>query len=181
MAVIRARYFIPLAIFVVLGIFLARGLQLNPRHVPSPLIGKPVPDFSLPRLFQPQNMFAPTELAGQVWLLNVWASWCVACRQEHEVIKSLVSSNPAPVIGLNYKDTVPDAMRWLEQLGNPYALSVVDAAGLVGIDWGVYGVPETFVIDHKGVIRYKHIGPITAEDAQSVILPLVKDLQQHST
>lgn len=178
MAAKAARYYISLAVFLVVGIFLAFGLKLNPRLVPSPLIDKPAPDFSLPRLFQPEKTFAPGELEGQVWVLNVWASWCVACRQEHDVIKRLADSNPAPIIGLNYKDAVPDAMRWLGQLGNPYKLSVVDADGQVGIDWGVYGVPETFVIDDKGLIRYKHIGPISAEDAEGIILPLIKGLQQ---
>lgn len=181
MAAGKARFYIPLGIFLVMGVFLAAGLTLNPRLVPSPLIDKPVPEFSLPRLFQPNDTFVPADLKGKVWVLNVWASWCVACRQEHAVITRLAASNLAPVVGLNYKDVVSDALRWLDQFGNPYTLSAVDADGEVGIDWGVYGVPETFVIDVDGVIRYKHIGPVSDEDADGVILPLIRELRQGST
>lgn len=177
MATRTVRYFIPLVVFVALAVFLARGLKLDPRLVPSPLVGKSVPEFSLPRLFQPDKVFSPVDLEGKVWVLNVWASWCVACREEHDVLKALVGRNPIAVIGLNYKDTVPEALRWLEQLGNPYKLSVVDAEGQVGIDWGVYGVPETFVIDNEGIIRYKHIGPISSNDLEQTILPLIEELQ----
>lgn len=180
MAKSKARFYIPLAVFVVMGVFLAAGLSLNPRLVPSPLIDKPVPGFSLPRLFEPDNPFAPSEFKGTTWVLNVWASWCVSCREEHAVITRLAESNLAPVVGLNYKDTVGDAKRWLDHFGNPYTLSAVDAEGNVGIDWGVYGVPETFVIDGAGVIRYKHIGPVTDEDADTVIIPLLRELQASS-
>ena len=175
------RYFTPLVIFIALAVFLALGLKLDPRHVPSPLVGKRVPEFSLPRLSNPGQEFAPVDLQGQVWVLNVWASWCVAGREEHDVLKDLVGRNPVIVIGLNYKDTVADAIQWLEQLGNPYELSVVDAEGQVGIDWGVYGVPETFVIDHEGIIRYKHIGPINSKDVDQTILPLIEDLQRSTS
>lgn len=175
------RYFTPLVIFIALAVFLALGLKLDPRHVPSPLVGKRVPEFSLPRLSNSGQEFAPVDLQGQVWVLNVWASWCVACREEHDVLKDLVGRNPVIVIGLNYKDTVADAIQWLEQLGNPYELSVVDAEGQVGIDWGVYGVPETFVIDHEGIIRYKHIGPINSKDVDQTILPLIEDLQRSTS
>lgn len=173
-----ARYYIPLVLFAVLAGFLAIGLKLDPRHVPSPLIDKPVPDFSLPLLDRPELAFTPDQFKGSVWVLNVWASWCVACREEHEVLKLLVSRNTAPLVGLNYKDEVPAALNWLQRLGDPYALSVVDAAGQVGIDWGVYGVPETFVIDGAGIIRYKHIGPITTEDVDRTLLPLIETLQR---
>ena len=178
MATKSVRYFIPLAIFIALAVFLALGLKLDPRHVPSPLVGKRVPEFSLPRLLDPDKTFTPTNLAGKVWVLNVWASWCVACREEHDVLKELVDQNPIILVGLNYKDTIPQAMQWLEQLGNPYELSVVDADGQIGIDWGVYGVPETFVIDNEGIIRYKHIGPITSDKVQQTILPLIERLQR---
>lgn len=177
MATKAVRYFIPLVIFVALAVFLALGLRLDPRHVPSPLVGKRVPEFSLPHLFHPDQVFTPIDLKGKVWVLNVWASWCVACREEHDVLKGLVDRNSIIVIGLNYKDAVPDAIQWLEQLGDPYELSVVDAEGQVGIDWGVYGVPETFVIDNEGIIRYKHIGPISSNDLEQTILPLIEDLQ----
>ncbi|MDJ0956647.1 MAG: DsbE family thiol:disulfide interchange protein [Arenicellales bacterium] len=175
------RYFIPLVVFIALAVFLGLGLKLDPRHVPSPLVGKRVPEFSLPRLFYPDKAFTPVDLQGRVWVLNVWASWCVACREEHDVLKDLVGRNPVTVIGLNYKDTVTEAIQWLEQLGNPYELSVVDAEGQVGIDWGVYGVPETFVIDHEGIIRYKHIGPISSTDVEKTILPLIEDLQRSTS
>ena len=172
------RFYIPLVLFVIMGAFLAVGLKLDPRHVPSPLIDKPVPEFSLPRLDDPEQSFNPADLKGTVWVLNVWASWCVSCRAEHDVLKDMVSRNPVPVVGLNYKDKVLDAQTWLRRLGDPYYLSVVDAQGQVGIDWGVYGVPETFVIDNKGIIRYKHIGPIDFEVVKKTILPIVEELQQ---
>lgn len=172
------RFYIPLIIFVVMGAFLAIGLKLDPSRVPSPLIDKPVPDFSLPRLHDPDKNFNPAELKGTVWVLNVWASWCVSCRAEHDVLKDMVSRNPVPVVGLNYKDKVADALTWLERLGDPYFVSVVDAQGQVGIDWGVYGVPETFVIDDQGIIRYKHIGPIDLKVVKNTILPIVEELQQ---
>ncbi len=175
------RFYVPLLIFITLGVFLAAGLKLDPRHVPSPLVDKPVPNFSLPRLHQPNEVFTPDQMNGRVWLLNVWASWCVACRQEHEVIKRLAEIEQIVVIGLNYKDAAADAKRWLEQLGNPYELSAVDDAGQVGIDWGVYGVPETFIIDQYGIIRHKHIGPISTQDVETTILPLIKSLEQASS
>ena len=180
MATKATRYYIPLAVFVILAVFLAIGLKLDPRHVPSPLVDKPAPDFSLPLLHQPNLKFTPDEMHGKVWVLNVWASWCVACRQEHEVITQL-ARDQVPIVGLNYKDTIVDAKQWLDRLGDPYVLSAVDAAGQVGIDWGVYGVPETFVVDKNGIIRYKHIGPISAEDAAGTILPLIKSLDQSSS
>ena len=172
-----AKFLIPLAIFVVLAIFLGRGLSLDPREVPSPLIDKPAPTFSLARLDQPGQMIGTEELRGQVWILNVWASWCVACRDEHPVLVEFAKSGVAPIYGLNYKDKREPAMNWLQQLGNPYTASIFDESGRVGIDFGVYGVPETFVIDKAGVIRYKKTGPVTPETIQSTILPLVKKLQ----
>ena len=171
------KFLIPLGIFVVLVIFLGRGLSLDPREVPSPLIGKPAPAFSLSQLDKPAQMIGTEQLLGQVWILNVWASWCVACRDEHPVLVEFSKTGVAPIYGLNYKDKREPAMNWLQQLGNPYTASIFDESGRVGIDFGVYGVPETFVIDKLGVIRYKKTGPVTQETIQSTILPLVKKLQ----
>lgn len=171
------RFLVPLAIFIVLVAFLGIGLGLNPREVPSPLINKPAPAFQLPQLHRPDQTFSQQDMKGSVWLLNVWASWCVSCREEHPLLVEFARTNVVPVYGLNYKDKPDDALAWLKQFGDPYALSIVDRDGRVGIDYGVYGVPETFVIDKQGMIRYKQIGPITPEALQNKILPLVKELQ----
>jgi cytochrome c biogenesis protein CcmG, thiol:disulfide interchange protein DsbE len=170
------RYLIPLALFIVLVVLLAVGLKLDPKHIPSPFIGKPAPTFDLPILHNPQQHIKTADLQGQVWLLNVWASWCVSCRAEHEVVKRFVAMGMAPVYGLNYKDKPEDAKRWLNALGDPYQASLMDISGDVGIDWGVYGVPETFVIDKKGIVRYKQVGPVTNSIIDEKILPLVKEL-----
>lgn len=172
------RFLIPLVLFIVLAIFLGIGLNRDPREVPSPLVGKPAPAFSLPQLEAETAQFAPKDMLGKVWLLNVWASWCVSCRQEHPVLVEFAKSKVAPLIGLDYKDQRVDAKGWLAQFGNPYDLSVVDADGRVGIDYGVYGVPETYVIDKAGTIRFKQIGPVTPEVLQGKILPLIKELQK---
>ncbi|MCU0814301.1 MAG: DsbE family thiol:disulfide interchange protein [Burkholderiaceae bacterium] len=166
----------PLAIFAVVVGFLAAGLTLKPREVPSPLVGKPAPAFELPKLHAADERLAVADLRGRVWLLNVWASWCTACQIEHPVLVDLARSGAVTLVGLNYKDKRADALRWLQQHGDPYVTSVVDADGVVGIDWGVYGVPETFVIDKQGVIRHKHIGPVTPEALRETILPLVRAL-----
>jgi cytochrome c biogenesis protein CcmG/thiol:disulfide interchange protein DsbE len=171
------RFLFPLAIFIVLVGFLAAGLRLNPREVPSPLIGKPVPNFRLAQLHAGDKFISAEDMRGKVWLLNVWASWCVSCRQEHPVLIDLNQQNKIPIVGLNYKDDRAAAMAWLTQHGgDPYLVSAVDADGRVGIDFGVYGVPETFLIDKNGVIRYKHIGPVTAEALKTKILPLAEEL-----
>ena len=172
------RFLLPLGIFIVLVAFLAIGLNLNPREVPSPLIGKPAPAFVLPQLHQPEARFAPKDLQGKVWLLNVWASWCVSCRQEHPILVELAKRNIVPIYGLNYKDPREDALRWLKQFGDPYVLSIADVEGRVGIDYGVYGVPETYVIDKAGVIRFKQIGPVTQDVLEKTILPLIRELQK---
>ena len=171
-----ARYLVPLGIFLVLVVFLGVGLGLNPRQVPSPLIDRPAPAFVLPQLHAPEKSIGPEALRGQVWLLNVWASWCVSCRQEHPVLIDLAKSGEVPIYGLNYKDQREDALRWLVQWGDPYKLSIMDVKGATGIDYGVYGVPETFVIDKAGIIRYKQIGPLTPEILRDKILPLVRKL-----
>ena len=172
------RFLWPLGIFMALLAFLAIGLNLDPREVPSPLVGKPAPNFELPQLHQPEQTFAPREMQGKVWLLNVWASWCVSCRQEHPLLVELAEARTVPIYGLNYKDQRADALRWLKQFGDPYLMSISDLEGRVGIDYGVYGVPETYVIDKAGVIRYKQIGPVTREALDRKILPLVKELEK---
>ena len=172
------RFALPLGIFVVLAGFLFVGLGLNPREVPSPFIDKPAPAFQLSQLATPEQTFSPNQMQGQVWLLNVWASWCVACRIEHPLLVDLAKKRVVPIVGLNYKDKPDAALSWLGQLGNPYQLSATDTDGRVGIDYGVYGVPETFVIDKAGVIRFKQIGPITEDAWRNKILPLVQRLQQ---
>lgn len=170
------RYLLPLALFGVLLLFLWRGLSLNPREVPSPLIDKPAPKFHLPQLQDASKTLALEDLRGKVWLLNVWASWCVSCREEHAVLLDIARSGEVPIYGLNYKDQREDALAWLARFGNPYALSASDLEGRIGIDFGVYGVPETFLIDGDGRIRFKQIGPVTPEVWRSVLLPKVKQL-----
>ena len=169
------RYLLPLLIFIVLAGFLAVGLRLNPRELPSPLIDKPAPAFSLPRLDAPAQKLSLQDMRGKVWVLNVWASWCGPCRQEHPLIAELAKTG-VPVIGLNYKDKPADATAWLVELGDPFVTTVADREGVVGIDYGVYGVPETFVIDKAGLIRLKHVGPVTSEALRERILPMVRKL-----
>ena len=173
----RWRGFMPLAVFALLSVVLGIGLTLNPREVPSPFIGKPAPAFSLPGLHDESVTVSPASMRGQVWLLNVWASWCAPCREEHPVIVAAARDSGVPVIGLNYKDERSAARGWLRQLGDPYQAIAADRDGRVGIDWGVYGVPETFVIDRAGIIRHKVIGPLTADAWARQVLPLVKKLQ----
>ena len=170
------RFALPLGVFAALVLLLGMGLSLNPREVPSPLIGKPAPPFQLPLLHQPEQSFSPRDMQGKVWVLNVWASWCAACREEHPVLTDFARSGETPLYGLNYKDQRNDAIAWLRRYGDPYAASIVDADGRVGIDYGVYGVPETYVIDKQGVIRYKRIGVVTPEIVQKKIAPLIAQL-----
>jgi cytochrome c biogenesis protein CcmG/thiol:disulfide interchange protein DsbE len=173
----KAKFLIPLILFVILVGFLAVGLNRDPQEIPSPLIGKQAPAFELPQLADPQKIFSPESMKGKPWILNVWASWCVACREEHPVLVELGKLQVAPIIGLDYKDKRDDAMAMLARQGNPYLLSAFDAKGRVGIDYGVYGVPETYVIDKTGVIRFKHIGPITMELLRNKIIPLLDQLK----
>ncbi|MDA1107485.1 MAG: DsbE family thiol:disulfide interchange protein [Proteobacteria bacterium] len=174
----RARSLIPLGIFATLVALLWAGLYLNPHEVPSPLIDKPAPEFTLPQLQDPARNIGSKDLLGKVTLLNVWASWCVACREEHPLLVALAKTGQVDVYGLNYKDTRQDALRWLDGLGNPYVVSAFDEQGNVGIDYGVYGVPETYVIDRAGIIRYKMIGPLTEDNLKNIVLPLVRKLQE---
>ena len=171
------KFLLPLGLFIVLVGFLAVGLNRDPREVPSPLVGKPAPSFELAQLAEPARTFAPKDMQGKVWLLNVWASWCVSCRQEHPVLVEY-SKKGVPVVGLDYKDQREDGLRWLKQFGDPYLLSAWDGDGRVGIDYGVYGVPETYLIDKTGVIRHKHIGPVTPETMEQKILPMMKELDK---
>ena len=192
------RFLWPLFGFALLVVLLAIGLRLDPHDVPSPLVDKPAPAFSLPRIDAPEKQFSPADMLGQVWLLNVWATWCVSCRNEHPVLVDIARSHSIPLIGLNYKEVRGDggldadkltadaeqalaierAYGWLKRHGNPYLLSALDLDGRVGIDYGVYGVPETYVIDKAGVIRLKHIGPITPDVFSGKILPLVAELNK---
>jgi cytochrome c biogenesis protein CcmG, thiol:disulfide interchange protein DsbE len=170
------RFLIPLAVFLVLLAFLGAGLKLDPREVPSPLIGKPAPGFALARLDDAAQTIRREDMLGKVWMLNVWASWCVACREEHPLLVEFSRKKLLPLYGLNYKDQRADGLAWLGQFGNPYDASLFDVDGRVGIDFGVYGVPETFIIDRAGVVRLKHIGPLTPEVIQTKIEPLVRQL-----
>jgi len=170
------RYYWILGAFAALVALLAVGLNLNPRDVPSPLVGKPAPAFTLPQLAEPDKTLSPKDMQGKVWLFNVWASWCVACRVEHPLLVEFSRMGVVPMYGLNYKDKRDDAIGWLNKFGNPYTRSLSDTEGLVGIDFGVYGVPETFVIDKEGVIRFKQIGPVTPEVLRDQIIPLVRKL-----
>lgn len=188
----------PLVGFAVLVVLLGVGLTLNPRDVPSPLIGKPAPAFTLKQLAAADQTFSPQDLRGKVWLLNVWASWCVSCRQEHPLLVEFGKQQSVPLIGLNYKELRGDggidmsriaaddeerqarerAAGWLESHGNPYTLTALDLDGRVGIDYGVYGVPETYLIDKEGIIRLKHTGPLTPEVLSGKIMPLVAELSK---
>jgi len=194
------RFLLPLGLFLVLVVFLGIGLKLDPREVPSPFIGKPAPAFQLSQLEDPAKIITPKDLLGKVWLFNVWSSWCVSCRVEHPVLVALAKKNVVPIIGLNYKEVRGDggvdvarlelpeetalarrrAEKWLADHGNPYQMSVLDIDGRVGIDYGVYGVPETFVIDKSGTIRYKQTGPITSDALENKLLPLIRELNAKS-
>ena len=157
---------------------LAFGLRLDPREVPSPLIGRPAPAFELPLLQQPDKSFSQKDMLGTVWVMNVWASWCPPCLVEHPVVSELARSGIAPVVGLNYKDAREDALPWLKRNGDPFQVTVYDAVGRIAIDYGVYGVPETYVIDRNGVIRYKRVGPLTPEIVQKKLRPLIEELSK---
>ena len=172
------RFAIPLVLFLLLVAFLAIGLRHDPHEVPSPLINKPAPAFQLAQLKDPSRTFSAADMRGKVWLLNVWASWCVTCRDEHPLLIQYARSGALPIYGLNYKDKREDALSWLGELGDPYVLSVSDNDGRVGIDYGVYGAPETYLIDRDGVIRFKQIGPVTPDIWEKTILPLAQRLNK---
>jgi cytochrome c biogenesis protein CcmG/thiol:disulfide interchange protein DsbE len=170
---------IPLLVFTVIAVFLGIGLTLNPREVPSPLIGRAVPAFSLPPVLGRTAGLSDGDLKGEVSVVNVFASWCVPCRDEHPVIQKLAAE--VPVHGLNHKDRPQDAARWLNELGDPYTRTGADLDGRVSIDWGVYGVPETFVVDREGRVVYKHIGPISPRSLEEKLLPLIRKLQREKS
>ena len=172
------RYLIPLGLFLVMVVFLAIGLRRDPREVPSPLINKAAPTFRLPQLKEPDKTFSAADMHGKVWVLNVWASWCVSCREEHPLLLKYAESGAVPIYGLNWKDKREDALDWLGQFGDPYVLSVADLDGRVAIDYGVYGAPETYLIDQNGTIRYKQIGAVTEDVWEDKILPLVQQLNR---
>jgi len=171
------RFILPFVVFMIMAVFMYVGLGLNPREVPSPLVGKAAPAFTLPQLHEPSKQFSPQDMKGKVWLFNVWASWCTACEGEHPVFMQLARQNIVPIYGMDYKDKREDGAAWLRKHGNPYALVVSDMEGRVGIDYGVYGVPETYLIDKQGIIQYKQIGAVTPEILDEKILPLIKELQ----
>jgi len=177
----RAGRWLPLAVFGALLLLLGAGVWLSRKAdrdaLPSPLIGKPAPAFSLPVLHEPGRMLTLDQLKGEPFVLNVWGSWCVSCRVEHPVLMDFAKTNEIPVVGLNYKDGRDAGIKWLRDFGNPYLMSAWDNDGRVGIDYGVYGVPETFIIDKRGIIRMKHIGPVTPDALSTKILPLIKELK----
>ena len=174
----RFWFLIPLAAFFLLAAILARGLKLDPHEVPSPLIDKPAPAFSLTRLDDAGKTVRLEDMRGKVWMLNVWASWCVSCREEHPLLLAFSKKHLVPIYGLDYKDQRVDASGWLARFGNPYEASLFDGEGRTGIDFGVYGVPETFIIDQAGVIRMKHIGPLTEDALATKIEPLLEKLKK---
>ncbi len=168
----RLLLFIPLVLFIILAGFLWKGLSIDPRELPSALLNKPFPEFSLAALQQPERILTKQDFMGQPVLVNVWATWCPSCRQEHAQLLTIAQTNSIPVIGLNYKDDRSAAMVWLQQLGNPYQFNIFDEAGMLGLDLGVYGAPETYLLDAQGIIRYRHVGVITEQvwqDLQNMI------------
>lgn len=175
------RYLIPLALFLLLVVFLAFGLRRDPNELPSVLINKAAPTFRLPQLKDPAKTFSAEDMRGKVWLLNVWASWCIGCREEHEWLLEYSNSGVVPIYGLNYKDKTDDALAWLSELGDPYVLNAVDADGRVAIDYGVYGAPETYLIDQNGTIRFKQVGPLSPDIWEQKVLPLVQEMNRQGT
>jgi cytochrome c biogenesis protein CcmG/thiol:disulfide interchange protein DsbE len=174
------RYLIPVVIFGLLVVVFTVGLDRDPTFVPSPLIGKTAPAFELPSLSDPDRQVTNADLRGQVSLLNVWATWCVGCRQEHETLNRIASLGTVPIYGLNWKDDRALALDWLEKLGNPYVATGFDGDGRAAIDWGVYGAPETFLIDANGVVLYRHISPLTMETWETEFVPRIRKAQESS-
>ena len=175
------KFGIPLALCALLGVFLFVGLQRDPSFVPSPLIGKPAPEFSLPSLQDAAYPVSPSDLRGRPWVLNVWATWCGGCRQEHDTLLAIARTNVVPMIGLNWKDDNAAAQQWLRALGNPYSAVAEDTEGRVAIDWGVYGAPETFLIGPDGTVLFKHIAPMTMEVWNREFLPRIHASQAATT
>jgi cytochrome c biogenesis protein CcmG/thiol:disulfide interchange protein DsbE len=176
------KFLIPLGLFVILAGLLAYGLTTDPRKVPSPLIGKAIPDFTLPTLMDPTRQVTQERLKGTISLVNVWASWCPSCRAEHDFLMDIAAEHEGEIqiVGLNWKDERNAALDMLRLFGNPYVVSAFDPDNDVGLDFGVYGAPETFIIDHDGIIRYKHIGPVTAESWEKDLMPVIQQLKAES-
>jgi len=173
-----SRLVIPLILFVILVVFLAIGLGRDPHKLPSVLIDKPAPAFALPELREPTKIISPEQMRGKVWLLNVWGSWCPACREEHPFLMEIERSGAVPIYGLSWKDKREDALAVLGELGDPYVLNMSDFDGRVAIDYGITGAPETYLIDKNGVIRYKEPGQLTPQIMNEKILPLVRELNR---
>jgi len=171
------RYLIPIGLFAVLGGFFFVGLHLDPSEVPSPLIGKPAPAFDLPELKDMEQRVSDADLKGRPTLLNVWATWCGGCRQEHEMLLQLSKQGGVPIYGLNYRDERTGALRWLDQLGDPYVAVGYDPSGTASLDWGVYGAPETFLMDPQGIVVYKHLGPMTSKAWREEFMPRIQQMQ----
>lgn len=169
---------VPLALFIVLVLFLFVGLRRDPHEVPSPLVNKPAPAFRLPRLQEPAKTFSAEEMRGKVWLINFWGTWCIACREEHPMLVEYAKQNAIPIYGVDYKDERSAALKWLDEFGDPYTATAFDVDGRISIDYGVYGAPESFLIDRNGVIRFKQIGPVTPDVWEQKILPLARQLNQ---
>ncbi len=176
----KAKLAIPLIIFIVIIGFLWHGLKVNPSIIPSPLISQPAPEFKLPQLFYPKEYISNDDFIGHVTLVNVWATWCNSCIEEHNFLLNISNIDDVRIVGLNYKDDVSLAKQWLQENGNPYDVVAVDASGNTAIDWGVYGTPETFLIDKKGVIRYKHIGPLNASIWEKTLRPIIIQLRNET-
>ena len=176
----KARYLIPLGLFLVIAVFLAVGLQLDPKTVPSPFIDKPAPQFTVPDLLEPSRTVSPSDMEGRMWVMNVWATWCPECWREHDYLLHLARNEGVPIVGLNWKDEPKEARAMLRRLGNPFVMVGNDRDGNAGIDWGVYGAPETFLIDREGVIRHKHVGALTPEVWKEDFQPVIDKLESQS-
>ncbi len=172
----KTKYLIPLIAFLSLTVLLGIGLTMDPKVLPSALINKPAPNFELPLLHDTNSNFSPVEYKGKRWILNVWASWCPSCRDEHPIFNEIAKRTSIPLVGLNYKDKPSDAIQWLAVRGNPYDRIPSDLQGDVGVDWGVYGAPETFVIDEQGQILYRHAGPINPKLLETEIAPFFPEM-----
>ncbi len=173
-----SRFIVPIIAFVALVVVFMIGLNRDPTYVPSPLIGKPAPEFVLPLLSDETQQLGTKDMLGEVYMLNVWATWCVGCRQEHQALMDISATTSVPIYGLNWKDDPEAARSWLVQLGNPYASTVMDLDGRVAIDWGVYGAPETFLMDAEGIVLYKHIAPMTMDIWTAEFLPRIQAAQK---
>jgi cytochrome c biogenesis protein CcmG/thiol:disulfide interchange protein DsbE len=173
----KLRHLVPLLAFLALMGLLWLQLGRRPAPLPSALLNRPAPGFTAPQLDPGQTPFSPQALKGQVWLLNVWSSWCASCRAEHPVLLDIHRQHNIPIVGLDYQDAPEKGAYWLQSQGNPYRWTPQDRDGRIGMDWGVYGVPETFVIDRQGRIRLRHAGPMTPEIWQGTVLPLIQSLQ----